>query len=79
MKNRIRNMGIKRATLEHMFANLHMLWTGQLFTSLAVSYTISLNGYYVSDLLKIITNYFYYAGVLHTSKRKQKLGNTSSV
>ena len=44
MKNRICNMGIKRATPEHMFAilafdssgNLHVLWTGQLFTYLAV-------------------------------------------
>ena len=42
MKNRIRNMGIKRATSKHMFAtlafgsdgNLQVLWTGQLFTSL---------------------------------------------
>ena len=44
IKNRILNMGIKRATPEHMFAtlafgsggNLHVLWTGQLFTSLVV-------------------------------------------
>ena len=44
MKNRIRNMGIKRATPEHMFAtlgfgsgvNLHVLWTDQRFTSLLV-------------------------------------------
>ena len=43
-KNRIRNMGIKRDTPEHMFAtlafgsgvNLHVLWTDQLFTSLVV-------------------------------------------
>ena len=44
MKNRIRNMGVKRATPEHMFAtlafgsggNLHVLWTSQLFTALVV-------------------------------------------
>ena len=50
MKNRIHNMGIKRDTPEHMFAslalgsggNLHVLWTGQLFTSL-IMYTIILN------------------------------------
>ena len=44
MKNRIRNMEVKRATPEHMFAtlafgsggNLHELWTGQLFTSIVV-------------------------------------------
>ena len=44
MKNRIRNMGIKRATPEHVVAtltfgrggNLHVLWTGHLFPSLVV-------------------------------------------
>ena len=36
MKNRINNMGIKRDTPQHMFARLHVLWTGQLFTSLVV-------------------------------------------
>ena len=40
MKNRIRNMGIKRASPEHMFntlasgGNLHVLWTGQLLSPL---------------------------------------------
>ena len=44
MKNCVRNMGIKRATSEHMFATLafgsggnsHVLWTGHFFTSLIV-------------------------------------------
>ena len=42
VKNSICNTGIKRATPEHMFDtlafgsgdNLHMLWTGQLITSI---------------------------------------------
>ena len=45
MKNRIRNMGVKRATPERVFVTLtfgsgvnylHVLWTSQLFTSLLV-------------------------------------------
>ena len=44
MKNRIRNMGIKRATPHGdkeglafgLGSNLHVLWTGQLFISLVV-------------------------------------------